>query len=276
MTSPGTATIPIVTVVDINLILKWLQTHGKWALSDIDPTSTARKVETTCKFSPCRYFYAGKAHPRFGTLAIAYSPEYEHQAPGEANPFDTGGIFLGHIFPFKKMPEADRITQACALITSTRCGIAEWRKKMEQFLHDFFAGDLLRYLNHDTPACSDPAAWPDTLPALHKENFELPADKSADNPQPREFRAWAWEIRLTKATPIGETILFAAATPEAIDEINQTLVDLSNSPNIDAHQTTIATLETIKTSLDKNNKGQHFITSIETSMKNYCLSWSAA
>ncbi len=186
----------------------------------------ARKVEEKCRLQPSRYFYAGKAHPDFGNIVIAYNADFDHQKRGEANPFDTGGVFLGHIHPFKNLPPEKRAKKACAVIDRTKTDIKKWRSDFDQFVLDFFGDNTRSYLEHDLPTLPADSSWDEDLPVFDQENHRLPASNKTNNLFPREWRAWAWEIRLTSknADPTNHVlfICFDATTLRAInDEINK-------------------------------------------------------
>lgn len=51
-----------------------------------------RRAEGMLGLGSCVYFYAGRAHPSFGTIALAFEGRCETSHTGSATPFDTGGL----------------------------------------------------------------------------------------------------------------------------------------------------------------------------------------
>ncbi|MGH8582232.1 MAG: hypothetical protein ACREWG_05475, partial [Gammaproteobacteria bacterium] len=55
-------------------------------------TDDTRRAESLLRLSPSAYFYAGRAHPAFGDVALAFPASLEINHTGSATPFDTGGL----------------------------------------------------------------------------------------------------------------------------------------------------------------------------------------
>jgi hypothetical protein len=55
-------------------------------------TDLTRRAENLMGIPPSAYFYAGRAHPKFGCVALAFSAACESAHDGSASPFDTGGL----------------------------------------------------------------------------------------------------------------------------------------------------------------------------------------
>ncbi len=55
-------------------------------------TDLTRRAEALLVLSPSAYFYAGRAHPAFGYVAMAFAAGCESTHTGSATPFDTGGL----------------------------------------------------------------------------------------------------------------------------------------------------------------------------------------
>src|SRR5258708_7887434 len=51
-----------------------------------------RRAEQLLAFPCSAYFYAGRAIPEFGNVALAFAPECETGRTGSATPFDSGGL----------------------------------------------------------------------------------------------------------------------------------------------------------------------------------------
>jgi hypothetical protein len=60
-------------------------------------SDATRNAEDLIGLGRSAYFFAGRACPAFGDVALAYSVECETGHTGSVTPFDTGGLILGHI-----------------------------------------------------------------------------------------------------------------------------------------------------------------------------------
>lgn len=60
-------------------------------------SDATRNAEDLLGLGRSAYFYAGRACPDFGDVALAYSAECEIGHTGSVTPFDTGGLILGYI-----------------------------------------------------------------------------------------------------------------------------------------------------------------------------------
>jgi hypothetical protein len=186
--------VPLVTVVPLD---KLVDHHGKLPIPPEAEARVARKVEQACDIPPSRYFYAGRAHPSFGNFAFAFRPAIEAAHKGSANPFDTGGVYIGKMHPLSGMSDAAAMqVRAQKLIQGTRVDLPAWRSQFAEFLGAFFPAPL-GYLTGAAPDVSAP--WgPADLPASYKENHGRPTN---------EWRAWTWEIRLYEEHPVDEHLL---------------------------------------------------------------------
>jgi hypothetical protein len=55
-------------------------------------TDFTRRAEALLGLRPSAYFYAGRAHPSFGSMALAFAAGCEDTHTGSVTPFDTGGL----------------------------------------------------------------------------------------------------------------------------------------------------------------------------------------
>ena len=100
---------------------------------------TTRDVELLLGFPPSVYFYAGRAHPQYGEVALAFLPEVERSVAHSATPFDSGGVAREdgrgyHFTPPAGMSRAD-FARACILE-------ADWRAEFARWLAGYFPSGL--------------------------------------------------------------------------------------------------------------------------------------
>ena len=172
--------IPIIVVLGgglLDVVLK----QGKMPLTTSQKT---QESEQLLDLEQSRYFYAGRAHPDFGDMAVAYRAREEESFRGGATPFDTGAVAKGYIHPFKSLDEDMRQSRGRALVSATEVELHTWRNHFEGFLDGLFDAPV-DYIKGEPPL--EEADWgPEDLPARHRANVE---DPDVD------WRAWSWEIR---------------------------------------------------------------------------------
>jgi len=89
-------------------------------------------------FGLCRsvYFYTGRAHERFGKIALALEPKFENGHTGSASPFDSGGVFNGSIAS-NLSDRSDTTLRVFA--KASEIGFDQWRKEFARFLAAYFS-----------------------------------------------------------------------------------------------------------------------------------------
>jgi hypothetical protein len=131
------------------------------------------------------YFYAGRAHPRYGDAAFAYGPKVEAHSKGEAGPFDSGAMFNGSLSHAKSATttESERIH----LIKSNTRVLGTWRNTFANYLDSYFAGVGLQYLGSTPlPSGGSPVS----------ANFSYGA-----------WIAWTWEIRIGNECSVDDELV---------------------------------------------------------------------
>lgn len=164
---------------------------GKIPRPGDEPQTRARKVEDSAGLPRSVYLYAGLAHPSFGEMSFAFLPSFDFGRRGCGSPFDTGGLFFGHMDPLKELDPAEREQRASKVISKTRHLMSDWRAGFSGYLEIFFDG-ALGYLTGPPRPLAAPveAKWyhPD-LPAC----FAQPTT---------DRRAWTWEVRVHDAIDV--------------------------------------------------------------------------
>ena len=139
--------------------------------------SLCRAVERACGFPPSIYFYAGRADPRFGSVALAFAADIEERpgVAGTVTRFDTGYVFRGPVvFPYVALEAR------VAFILENTIPLIGWREQFAKFLC-FCMSNLARYwYPQGGPDC--PHACPPYSPA-------------------NDWNVWAWEVRLANSEP---------------------------------------------------------------------------
>lgn len=103
-------------------------------------SDATRRAEDLLDLGRSLYFYAGRALPEFGDVALAFAPACEIHHAGSATPFDTGGLMREH--PFRVMHlalnptdgQAERVVYGKASVFQ----LAEWRLAFGQVLAAYF------------------------------------------------------------------------------------------------------------------------------------------
>jgi len=97
-------------------------------------SNDTRRVEELLGFSGSVYFFAGRACPSFGDVALAFAPECQGAHTGSATPFDTGGLILRHLHGNLPADDPGRV----AFGREATLPLAEWRGWFAQFLAAYF------------------------------------------------------------------------------------------------------------------------------------------
>lgn len=94
-----------------------------------------REAEDMLGLKRSLYFYAGRAHPNFGKIALAFEGKCENSHSGSATPFDTGGVADGKI--------ATNLSDARPSIlrwftSNSMFSLGKWRIAFAHFLAAYF------------------------------------------------------------------------------------------------------------------------------------------
>ncbi|HXD29697.1 MAG TPA: hypothetical protein VN643_01180 [Pyrinomonadaceae bacterium] len=135
-------------------------------------SETARASEQAHGLKSSAYFYAGRACPEFGPVALAFPPECEKDRKGSATPYDTGGLFCGCIR--WSLPDYDPATLA-KFTEESIFDLKNWRVDFKKYLAAFF---------HPLQAYWSGRPWQDDPDGLFQA--------------PNSWRAWVFEVRFDK------------------------------------------------------------------------------
>lgn len=154
-------------------------------------TDNTRNAEDLLGLPRSVYFYAGRAHPRFGNVALAFAPDCERSHAGSATPFDTGGLFYqpppeaGCAIRLRLEPDDDETTRAKYGKASV-ISLDAWRELFARVLAAYFDADLHYWTRG--PSRPDP-----------EDLYQLNHD----------WRAWVFEIRFVEPQAILERVAWS-------------------------------------------------------------------
>jgi hypothetical protein len=147
------------------------------------------KAEKGLGLPPSLYFYAGKAHPSFGSLALAFDPTCESNHSGSVTPFDTGGLYAKLIkwnLPDYAIPTLAKFMKGSII------DLKQWREEFAVYLAAYFE-PVANYWQR-RPIRMDP-----------EELFQIA----------NEWRAWVFEVRFHEAQRILDAVAWCAS-PEQV------------------------------------------------------------
>lgn len=153
-------------------------------------TDGTRRAESLLGLSPSAYFYAGRAHPGFGDVALAFALGSEALHTGSATPFDTGGLVHPDRYLKIRLSPADGEAERVQYGKASEVPLDRWRNVFAQVLAAYF-GTAAEYWE------GRPNPWdPEGL-------YELNND----------WRAWTFEIRFSEGQSIHERAAWCANEP---------------------------------------------------------------
>ena len=141
-------------------------------------TELTRRAESMLGLSPSAYFYAGRAHPDFGNIALAFVPGCEADHTGSATPFDTGGLVHPRRF-IKVRLNTDDEPELVAYGRSSEIQLDRWRDVFGQVLAAYFSSEIDYWTGRPLPRD------PERLYELNKD-----------------WRAWTFEVRFYEGQSI--------------------------------------------------------------------------
>ncbi|HKI37402.1 MAG TPA: hypothetical protein VKA46_36445 [Gemmataceae bacterium] len=145
-----------------------------------------RLAEEALGLPYCLYLYAGRAHPSFGSVALAFLPACEPGHLGTATPFDTGGLI--HRYIRLALPVDDALSRV-AFGEQSMVLLRDWREGFARFLAAYFAQPADYWLGRPNPGTPDPEA-------VHARNDD--------------WRAWTFEIRFVEWQSIRDRAAWCA------------------------------------------------------------------
>ncbi len=99
-------------------------------------SNMTRQSEDTLNLGRCVYLYAGRAHPRFGKIALAFEGMCEVGHTGSVTPFDTGGLANQKIAT--NLPD-DTPATLRVFTKASEVELTKWRKAFSRFLAAYFS-----------------------------------------------------------------------------------------------------------------------------------------
>jgi hypothetical protein len=169
-------------------------------------------VELQVGYPPSVYFYAGRACPDYGQVALAFAPASERDRFHSATPFGTGGVVrqdLSSALHLNLQPDGlDERDAYCKASTIPADQDPGWRASFARWLATHYPSDPAGYWLR-APETPDPES-------LYHLN---------DN-----WQAWTWEVRFSRGPNVLEADQWAA-DPAFHSELRQSLAHVDLAPD---------------------------------------------
>jgi len=133
------------------------------------------------------YFFAGRACPRFGNVAIAFAPSCEEIHSGSVTPFDSGGMVHPDKYIKVKLQPDDELPSRIQYGKESTFPLTEWRAAFAQILAAYFDSDL--------------SYWNGRPSRLDPEELYGPGNS---------YRAWSFEVRFYEPHGIRDLVAWSA------------------------------------------------------------------
>ena len=153
-----------------------------------EPGSKTRHAEEQLGLPPSAYFYAGRAHPRFGNVAMAFAAGCEDSHTGSASPFDTGGLVSNPPHLKLRLSPTDGEAERVSFGKASLLPLDQWRATFGKFLAAYFDSDV--------------DYWLKAKPSVHDPEGRIESNT--------DWRAWAFEIRFSEGQSIHERAAWCA------------------------------------------------------------------
>lgn len=163
----------------------------------------ATEAERMFKLGRSLYLYAGRAHPRKGTVGLVFRAGCESSYAGGATPFDTGGIADRRI----STAEMDDCSLK-ALVSRYLFPLSVWRKWFARFLCTYFS-PLGSYWSERPTVVGSVEPRLEDLFRPHRGNA---------------WYAWTAEVHLRKGIELAYVDAWCA-TPEFMEALDRLLID---------------------------------------------------
>jgi hypothetical protein len=150
-------------------------------------SDATRRAEDLLGLARSAYFYAGRACPAFGDLALAFEPTIEAGHKVSVSPIDTGGLVHEMRYIKCALPAPDDDASRVEFGKASEITELDWRSEFARFLAGFF--DPLRNYWTGRPTYADP-----------EQVFTL------DN----TWRAWTFEVRFAEPHAIIDRVAWTA------------------------------------------------------------------
>ena len=152
----------------------------------LDRNPSTQDAEKLLGLRPSAYFYAGRAHPSFGSAALAFAAGSEAAHMGSATPFDTGGLVHPRRYIKVRLTPDDE-PERVAYGRSSEIALDQWREVFSLVLATYFASTIDYWTGRPLPL--DPEG-------LYELN--------------REWRAWTFEVRFSEGQSIHDRAAWCA------------------------------------------------------------------
>lgn len=157
-----------------------------------------RYVEDQVGYPRSVYFYAGRACPDYGQVALAFPPAAEAGRFDSATPFGTGGVVkpdLATAFPMALAPDTlDARVAYCRASTTPADRRPGWRAEFGRWLAHYFPSGAAGYWGRP-PERHDP-----------EQLYAGTAD----------WQAWVWEVRFRAGPPAFEAEFWTVDRAESV------------------------------------------------------------
>lgn len=153
-------------------------------------TDVTRRAEVLLGLEPSAYFYAGRAHPDFGNVGLAFAAGCEGGHSGSATPFDTGGLVHPNRHIKVHLGAPRPVDDEAALVEYGRASeipLDRWRDAFARVLAAYFADATAYWTGRPSPYD------PDGLYSLNDE-----------------CRAWTFEVRFHEGQSIHDRAAWCA------------------------------------------------------------------
>jgi hypothetical protein len=173
--------VPVVHVIARTMTPEdcWTLVTDDGSLSLANPNPNTITAERELLLPRSVYFYAGRAYPGVGGIALAFDPSVDLLHTGSITPFDTGGLVCGKVKSLKWMSDVERIEYGRRSIQP----LEDWRARFAVFLAAYF-NPLGSYVSNFLRPCRND---PDGI-FEHVENT---------------WRSWTLEVRYYEGQPLG-------------------------------------------------------------------------
>jgi hypothetical protein len=185
--------MPIVHVTGYKRLFKYIFINDPHEIPPTDGShslsSGTRKAEDLLGFKRSVYFYAGRAHRKFGNVALAFFACCEENHTGSATPFDSGGLVHPRRFIKLKL-DSDDESRLVQYGKESVLSLSEWRTVFGKILAAYFDNVIDYWKGKPNP--HDPEG-------LYELNDE--------------WRAWTFEVRFYEGQSIFDRAAWCTDEP---------------------------------------------------------------
>ena len=166
-----------------------------------------RDYEDILGLGRCLYFYAGRAHPSFGQIVLAFEPNIESKHTGSATPFDTGGVVNDKIQTNIKNFNDEAKKKFAQKYTST---LGRWRIDFGIYLAAFFES---------------------TRDYWFGRPYKVDKEELYEQKYGNKWRSWTYEIRFWEEQSVLESVKWCASESQT-QRLHEGI--LARSPIVDS------------------------------------------